>query len=294
MDCRSAVLTFKFGLQDELLVEPFAVTWLHGIADFGGVGAHGLPHVVQGVGHGVHRVYHKHYFGLLLKRSVPQAALTAARFLQATAKAVLPELFEPRVPGVGVRVQFGKVIFELTDRVGCQLDGERAVRRCLASSHHALLCPPPIAGHPGEGDIHARRGHQQLTRVLTAGEQDHHPGIGLLLQGADDVVVALAVHGSTHLGRGGDADLARAGFLLEGVDASLAVVTFRGHCRHVCPVKVAQDLCHGLGLVEIRRHGAGEVVVAAFVTQLGAGGGVADLRDLEQPQKVGHLEKKKR
>lgn len=219
--------------------------------------------------------------------------IAAAGVLQAAVKAPLPELFEPRVPGVGVRIQFGKVVFELSDGVGRQLDGEGAVRRFLASPHHALLRPPPVACHPGEGDVHARGGHQQLAGVFAAGEQDHHPGVGLLLQGADDIVVALAVHGATHLGGGGDADLTWAGFLLEGVDASLAVVAFWGHRRHVRPVEVAKDLRHGLGLEEIWRHGASKVVIAAFVAQLGTSGGVADLRDLEQTQKVGHLEKEK-
>ena len=101
----------------------------------------------------------------------------------------------------------------------------------------------------------------------------------------------MAAHGAAHLGRGGDADLAGAGLLLEGVDARLAVVALGRHGGHVGPVEVAQDLSHGLGLVEVGGHGAGEVIIARLVAELGAGGGVADLGDLEEPEQVGHLEK---
>lgn len=82
----------------------------------------------------------------------------------------------------------------------------------------------------------------------------------------------------------------RAGLLLEGVDAGFSVVPLRGHGGNVGPVEEAQDLSHGLGLVEVGRHRAGEEVVAGLVAELRAGGGVADLRDLEEPQEVGHLQ----
>lgn len=91
------------------------------------------------------------------------------------------------------------------------------------------------------------------------------------------------------LGRGGNADLAGAGLLLEGIDACLTVIALGCHSGHVGPVEVTQDLSDGLGLVEVWRHSAGEVVIARLVTELGAGGGVADLRDLEEAQEVGHL-----
>lgn len=65
-----AYSTFKLGLQDELLVEPFAITWFHGITDLGCVGANSLPHVVQSIGHGIDCIYHKHDLRLLLKSSI--------------------------------------------------------------------------------------------------------------------------------------------------------------------------------------------------------------------------------
>ena len=85
-----------------------------------------------------------------------------------------------------------------------------------------------------------------------------------------------------HLFGGGYADVPHPRLLLKGLDARLAVVALRRHGGHVGPVEGAQDLGHGLGLVEVRRHGAGKVVVACLVAELGAGGGVADLGDLEE------------
>ena len=167
------------------------------------------------------------------------------------------------------------------------------VKAPLAASslppHHALLRPPAIAGHPDEGHVHTGGRHQKLSGVLAAGEQEHHFGVGLLQQGTDHRLVAPTVHGPADLGRRGDADLPGAGLLLEGVNARLAVVALGGHRGHVRPVKVAQDLRHGLGLVEVWGNGAGEVVVAGLVAELSASGGVADLGDLEQSEQVGHL-----
>lgn len=70
------------------------------------------------------------------------------------------------------------------------------------------------------------------------------------------------------------------GYLLEGVDAALAVVSLGGQRGDVVPAHGFDDVQHGLGLVGVRRHHAGEELVAAVVAQLRGGGSVADLRDL--------------
>lgn len=70
------------------------------------------------------------------------------------------------------------------------------------------------------------------------------------------------------------------GYLLEGVDAALAVISLGGQRGDVVPAHGFDYVHHGLGLVGVRRHHAGEELVAAVVTQLRGGGSVADLRDL--------------
>lgn len=72
------------------------------------------------------------------------------------------------------------------------------------------------------------------------------------------------------------------GDLDEGLDAALAVVSLRGERGHVVPLHGCDDVHHGLGLVRVWRHHAGEEVIAGVVAQLGRRGGVADLRDLDE------------
>lgn len=76
------------------------------------------------------------------------------------------------------------------------------------------------------------------------------------------------------------------GDLDEGLHAALAVVPLRGQRGHVVPAHCRDDVNHGLGLVGVRRHHAGEKVVAAVVAQLRSRGGVADLGDLEKEGKL--------
>lgn len=71
------------------------------------------------------------------------------------------------------------------------------------------------------------------------------------------------------------------GLLDEGLHATLAVAALRGQRGHVVPLEGADDVHHGLGLVRVRGHHAGEEVVAAVVTQVRGCGSVADLGDLE-------------
>lgn len=66
----------------------------------------------------------------------------------------------------------------------------------------------------------------------------------------------------------------------EGLHAALAVVPLRGQRGDVVPPHGGDDVHHGLGLVGVRRHHAGEKVVAAVVAEFWSGGGVADLGDL--------------
>ena len=70
------------------------------------------------------------------------------------------------------------------------------------------------------------------------------------------------------------------GYLLEGVHAALPVVSLGGQRGDVVPAHGFHYVQHGLGLVGVGRHHAGEELVAAVVTQLRGGGSVADLRDL--------------
>lgn len=73
--------------------------------------------------------------------------------------------------------------------------------------------------------------------------------------------------------------------LQEGINATLAIVAFRGQCGDVVPAHGLNNVHHGLCLVGVGRHHTGEELVAAFVTQLGGSGGVADLWDLKREDK---------
>ncbi len=57
---------------------------------------------------------------------------------------------------------------------------------------------------------------------------------------------------------------------------------------HRSPSHDLRDLYHGLRLEVVRRHHPREVLEPALVRQLCGGGGVADLRDLEEAEDVGH------
>ena len=92
-----------------------------------------------------------------------------------------------------------------------------------------------------------------------------------------------------YLLRSGDTDVPHACLLLEGLYTGFTVIPLRRHGGHVRPVEEAQDLGHGLGLIEVRGHGAGEVIIAGFVAEFGACRRVAYLRDLEEPEKIGNL-----
>lgn len=70
------------------------------------------------------------------------------------------------------------------------------------------------------------------------------------------------------------------GDLNEGVDSALSVVALRCQRGDVVPAHVFDYVHHGLGLVGVRRHHAGEELVAAVVAQLWGSGGIADLGDL--------------
>lgn len=73
--------------------------------------------------------------------------------------------------------------------------------------------------------------------------------------------------------------------LNERIDATLPVVPLRSHGGDVVPAHGFDDVHHGLGLVGIRGHHAGEEVVAGVVAELGGRGGVAHLRDLRERKK---------
>lgn len=176
------------------------------------------------MGHSVDSIDHKHDLGLLLEFAVPERIFPTINVVQATLKAVFPELSEPGVTCVVVRIEVCEVRCEFRDRIGRQLNGESSIRYILTPSHHTLLRPPAIAGHPDEGDVHALRCNQELSCVFTSGEEDYYFSVGLLQQRSDYSIVTEAVHGTTDLGGRSDADLQGSGLLLKGVDTRLAVI----------------------------------------------------------------------
>lgn len=283
------MLTCEVDFQQIVLVQLLPVQDFHSLAKLGGVGTEGTLHFVQGVGHGVHRVHHEHDLGFLLVVAAVDGQVLVARapvvalVLEAALKLLLPEVPEPGVAVVGVGAEALEVAVELADGVRSELQRDGAVGHVLAALDDALLRAPAVAGHPGERGVGAAGGGDELARVVAAHEEDHDTRVGLLQQLADHAVVGLADVGAAHLLGGRDADVALAGLLLEGLDPRLPVVALRGHGGHVGPVEEAQDLGHGFGLVEVRGHGPGEVIVARLVAEFGAGGRVAYLRDLEEP-----------
>lgn len=74
-------------------------------------------------------------------------------------------------------------------------------------------------------------------------------------------------------------------YLQEGIDTTLAIVALRGQRGDVVPAHGLDNVHHGLCLVGVGRHHTGEELVAAFVTQLGGSGGVADLWNLKREDK---------
>lgn len=79
-------------------------------------------------------------------------------------------------------------------------------------------------------------------------------------------------------------------YLQKGIDATLAVVAFRGQCGNIVPAHGLDNVHHGLCLVRVRRHHTGEELIAAFVTQLGGSGGVANLWDLKREDRSAAVE----
>lgn len=289
------LLTCEVDFQQVILVQLLPVQDLHGVAELGGVGAERALHFVQGMGHSVHRIHHEHNLGFLLIVATVDGQVLVARapvvvlVLEATLELLLPEVPEPGVAVVVVGVEALEVAIELADGLRGQLQGDGAIGHVLAALDDALLRTPAVAGHPGERGVGAAGSGDELPGVVAAHEEDHDARVGLLQQLADHAVVGFADVGTAHLFRSGDADVALASFLLEGLDPRLAIVALRGHGGHVGPVEETQDLGHGFGLVEIGGHGPGKVIVARFVAEFGAGGCVAYLWDLEEPQQVCHL-----
>lgn len=271
---------------------------LHGITEFGGVWAESPLHFMQGMGHCIHSIHNKHDLGfLLVVGTIDGEVLFTSLFmrfpvLQVTLELLLPEVLEPGVAPVVVRAETLEVLVKLFDGMGSKLQGDGPGRYVLIALDNALLRSPAVAGDPGEGHVEAIGGSNQLPRVVAPHEQHHHPGAGFLQQLLDDAVVRFPDVGAAHFLGGGDADIAQAGLLLEGLDARLPVVSLGSHGGHVSPVEIAQDFSHGFRLVEVRGHCPREIIVAGFVAQLGAGGGVADLGDLEESEQICHLETK--
>lgn len=265
---KGSVLTCEVDFQQIILVQLLPIQDLHSIAKLGGVGTEGALHFVQGMGHGVHRVHHKHDLGFLfVVAAVDGQVLVASTpvvplVLEAALELLLPEVLEPGVAVVIGRVEALEVVVKLADGLRGQLQCDGAVSHVLAALGDALLRAPAVAGHPGEGGVGAAGCADELARVVPTHEEHHHARVGLLQQLADHAVVGFADVGATHLLSRGDADVAQARFLLEGLDPCLPIVSLGCHSGHVGPVEEPQDLGHGFGLVEVGGHRPGKVIIA--------------------------------
>lgn len=94
-----------------------------------------------------------------------------------------------------------------------------------------------------------------------------------------------------YLLRSSDADVPHACLLFKGLYTGFTIITLRCYRWHVGPVEEAEDFGHGFGLVKVRGHRTGEIIIAGLVTELGTGRRIAYLRDLKKPKKIGNLEK---
>ena len=70
---------------------------------------------------------------------------------QAALEAVLPELGEPGVPGVGVQTQLQEVVVERRDLRRLQLHGDAPLRLLLIALHHLVTVGPAIAAERERG-----------------------------------------------------------------------------------------------------------------------------------------------
>ena len=87
----AGTITIELDIEHEVFVEAAPVDGLHCITEAGGVGAEGAMHVVQGVGHGIHSIDHKHDLGLLLKGHSPQGVSRTVLLPEAAAEPLLPK-----------------------------------------------------------------------------------------------------------------------------------------------------------------------------------------------------------
>ncbi len=89
--------------------------------------------------------------------------------------------------------------------------------------------------------------------------------------------------------RQGDADVSLTRLGPKGINASLAIIAFRGHRTDIRPPEEGHDIGHDLGLKAVGWHGAAKILKARLVRQRGTGRRVTHLRDLEETQQVGYL-----
>lgn len=64
---------------------------------------------------------------------------------QTALEAVLPELGEPGVPGVGIQSQLQVVVVEGLDHRGLKLHGDAALGFLLVALNHLVAVSPPVA-----------------------------------------------------------------------------------------------------------------------------------------------------
>lgn len=69
---------------------------------------------------------------------------------EATLEAVLPELGEPGVSGVGVQAQLQVIVVEGFDQFGLELHGDSTLCFLLVPLHHLVAVGPAVAAGTGQ------------------------------------------------------------------------------------------------------------------------------------------------
>ena len=90
---------------------------------------------------------------------------------------------------------------------------------------------------------------------------------------------------------GSDAHVAHAGLPVKHFNSGLAVRAFRGHRRHVRPIESLDQVDQRQRLIRVGRYGSSEELETRFITQNTGRGGWRDLRNAEEAQEIGHLDR---
>lgn len=209
---------------------------------------------------------------------------------------VHPVLAEPRIARVIFRSQRGHIVIKSRDVSRLQLDRDGAHGLLLIALHELSLSAPTVTRNPLERLRQVRpsrlvRRLQNPPSVLSPREKHHRPRVRLLRQFLNDVIKSGLVRSARHLFRRGDTDVAIVRLGSEMLDTRLAVGTFGVHRGDVRPVEALHHVHQSHRLKVIRRYRSSKVVEPGFVTEGRGGGRRRDLRDVEESQEIGYLER---